>query len=240
MPSTGRCTRGRFRRIALREEFPTVKKKTRILIVDDHEIVRRGIRTVIETEWGWEICGEAEDGRRAVSMALELKPEIVIVDVAMPELGGVEVTRQIKRGLPGTEVLVFSGQENETLVHEILAAGARGFVLKTESAAHLIPAIKALSDHQPYFGGHVSGIVFGRYLKGSMTPAEAAPGGITPREREIVQLLAEGKSNKDVAAVLGISVKTAETHRAAIMRKLGFTAFSELVRYAVRNHLVQP
>ena len=217
-----------------------MKKKVRILIADDHEIVRRGIRPLIETEWGWEICGEAVEGRQAVSMALELKPDIVIVDVAMPELGGVEVTRQIKRELSETEVLVFTGQDSEALVHQILSAGARGIVLKSESAAHLIPAIKALCNHQPYFGSHVTGIVFDQYLKGPMHPEQAAPGGLSPREREIIQLLAEGKSNKEAAAVLGISMKTAETHRAAIMRKLGFESFSELVRYAVRNHIVQP
>jgi DNA-binding NarL/FixJ family response regulator len=215
------------------------KKKVRILLADDHDIVRRGIRPLIESEWGWEICGEAVEGRQAVSMALELKPDIVIVDVSMPELGGVEVTRQIKRELPETEVLVFSGQDSEALVHQLFAAGARGFVLKSEAAANLIPAIKALCHHQPYFGAHVSGIVFEQYLKGASSPEQAAPDGLTPREREIVQLLAEGKSNKEVATVLGISVKTAETHRAAVMRKLGFSAFSELVRYAVRNHIVQ-
>jgi DNA-binding NarL/FixJ family response regulator len=217
-----------------------MKKKIRILIADDHEIVRRGIRPLIESEWGWEICGEAVDGRRAVSMALELKPDIVIVDISMPELSGVEVTRQIRRELPETEVLVFTGQDNEALVHQLLAAGACGFVLKSEAAAHLIPAIKALCLHRPFFGAHVSGIVFDRYLNGAVQPGEATPGDLTPREREIVQLLAEGKSNKDVSTVLGISIKTAEKHRATVMRKLGFGAFSELVRYAVRNHIVQP
>lgn len=217
-----------------------MKKKIRILVADDHEIVRRGIRPLIESEWGWEICGEAADGRQAVAMALELKPDIAIVDVSMPELGGVEVTRQIKRGLPETEMLIFTGHESEALVHQLLAAGARGFVLKSEATSHLIPAIKALCNHQPYFGSHVTGIVFEQYLKGGTSPEQAATGGLTPREREVVRLLAEGKSNKDVATVLGTSVKTVETQRAAIMRKLGFGAFSELVRYAVRNHIVQP
>jgi DNA-binding NarL/FixJ family response regulator len=215
-------------------------KKVRILLADDHDIVRRGIRPLIESEWGWEICGEAADGRQAVKMALELKPDIVIVDVAMPELGGVEVTRQIRRDLPETEVLVFTGQDSEVLVHQLLAAGARGFVLKNEAGASLIPAIRALCDHKPYLGAHVSNILFQQYLKGGAHPEQAAPDGLTPREREIVQLLAEGKSNKDVATVLGISIKTAETHRAAIMRKLHFDSFSELVRYAVRNHIVPP
>ncbi len=217
-----------------------MKKKVRILLADDHEIVRRGIRPLIESEWGWEVCGEASQGRQAVTMALELKPDILIVDVSMPELSGVEVTRQVRQELPGTEVLVFTGQDSETLVHQLFAAGARGFVFKSEAADHLIPAIKALCNGEPYFGERVSGIVFEQYLKGSLRPDQAAPDGLTPREREIVQLLAEGRSNKEVASTLGISVKTAETHRAAIMRKLGFESFSDLIRYAVRNHIVQP
>jgi DNA-binding NarL/FixJ family response regulator len=214
-------------------------KKVRILIADDHDIVRRGMRPLIESEWGWEVCGEAVDGLQAVAMANELKPDIVILDVGMPELNGVEVTRQIKRTLPDTEILAFTGQESETLVHQLFSAGARGCVLKADAGEHLIPAIKALIDHQPFLASKVSQIVFDSYLKGGMKPGQAAPDGLTPREREIVQLLAEGKSNKEVASALGISVKTVETHRAAIMRKLDLKAFSELVRYAVRNHIVE-
>jgi DNA-binding NarL/FixJ family response regulator len=213
-------------------------KKTRILIADDHEIVRRGLRPLIESEWGWEICGEAKDGREAVTLATQLKPDVEDHDVGMPKLGGVDATREIKRLLPETEVLAFTGTESETLVHELFAAGARGCVLKTEAAAHLIPAIKSLCNHEPYLASRISRVVFESYLQGGALPGSAAPGGLTPRERETVQLLANGKSNKEVAAALGISVKTVETHRATIMRKLGFTAFSELVRYAVRNHLV--
>lgn len=217
-----------------------MKKKIRILIADDHDIVLRGIRPLLESEWGWEICGEAMEGRQTVAMALELKPDIVIVDVSMPELGGVEVTRQIKRDSPETEVLIFTGQESEALVHQLFAAGARGFVLKSEAAQHLIPAIKALCNHEPFFGARISGMVFEQYIKGGNHPETKERDVLTPREREIVQLLAEGRSNKEVGTLLGISVKTVETHRAAVMRKLGFEAFSELVRYAVRNHIVQP
>ena len=217
-----------------------MKSKIRILIADDHDIVRRGMRPLIESEWGWEICGEAKDGREALALAEKLKPDVVVLDVAMPEMNGVDVARQIKKSLPDTEVLAFTGTESEALVHQLFAAGARGCVLKNDAAEHLIPAIKALCAHQPYFGSRVAQVVFESYLKGGLQPEEAAPGGLSPREREIVQLLAEGKSNKEVATTLGISVKTAETHRAQVMRKLGFTAFSELVRYAVRNQLVQP
>lgn len=213
-------------------------KKLRILIADDHEIVRRGMRPLIEGEWGWEICGEAGDGREAVALAEKLSPQVVVLDVNMPELDGVEATRAIRRSRPDTEVLVFTGTESESLMHELFAAGARGCVLKTEAASHLVPAIKALSQHQPYLGSRASSVVFERYLRGGAPADTAAPGGLTPRERETVRLLADGHSNKEAAAVLGISVKTVETHRAAVMRKLGFSAFSELVRYAVRNHIV--
>jgi len=213
-------------------------KKKRIFIADDHDIVRRGIRPLINAESGWEVCGEAANGREAVARVLKLKPDIVILDVAMPGLGGLESTRQIKRELPETQILIFTGQENESLVHQLFLAGARAFVLKSEGADTLIPAIKALCEGQPYFGARVSRIVFEQYLRASTQPEQFSPDGLTPREREIVQLLAEGSSNKEVASTLGISAKTAETHRAAVMKKLGFKSFSELVRYAVRNHIV--
>jgi len=214
-------------------------KKVTLFIADDHDIVRRGIRMLIETEWGWEICGEAGDGREAVAQILKLKPRIVILDVGMPGLGGVEATRQIRRDLPETDVLVFTGQDSESLVHQLFSAGARGFVLKTEAGDKLIPAIKALLAGEPYFGPRIGNLIFDQYMRNSAQPAQASTDGLSPREREIVQLLAEGQSNKEVATTLGISVKTTETHRAAIMKKLGFRSFSELVRFAVRNHIVQ-
>lgn len=217
-----------------------MKKKIRILVADDHEIVRRGIKPLIESEWGWEVCGEASNGREALARAEELKPDIVVLDVAMPEINGVDATRQIREMLPDTEILAFTGTESESLFHQLFAAGVRGCVLKSDAAAHLIPAIKSLIEHKTYLGTSVAQMVFESYLRGGLQTDQAAPGGLSTREREIVQYLAEGKSNKEVAAALGISVKTAETHRAAIMRKLGFTAFSELVRFAVRNHIVQP
>lgn len=217
-----------------------MKKKVRILIADDHEIVRRGIRPLIESEWGWEICGEASDGNEAVALAEKLLPDVVVLDVAMPGLNGVDVTREIQRLLPATGVLAFTGTEDEALFHQLFAAGARGCVLKADAGTQLIAAIKALLRGESFLGTHVSQIVFRSYLSGGATPEQTAPGGLSPRERETVRLLAEGKSNKEVASALGISVKTVESHRAAIMRKLGFTAFSELVRYAVRHHIVAP
>ena len=213
--------------------------KVRILLADDHDLIRGGLRTVIESEFGWEICGEASTGREAVAMAEKLRPQIVILDVGMPDLNGIDATRQIKRALPDTEVLILTGDRSEEIVHQVLAAGARGYLVKSDAGNEIIPAIKALCAHKPYLTAGADKIVLDSYLKGGIEPAQATPGGLSPREREIVQLLAEGQSNKEVAGRLGISVATVETHRAAVMRKLGFKAFSELVRFAVRNHLVE-
>ena len=214
-------------------------KKITIFIADDHDIVRHGIRNLVSIEPDMEICGEAAEGRAALAAVQKLKPNVVVLDVTMPGLGGLEVTRQIRRDAPESEVLIFTAQESETLVHQLFTAGARGFVLKSEGADNLIPGIRALVSGQPYFGSRISRMVFDQYLRNSTQPQQkVAPDGLTPREREIVQLLAEGKSNKEVASTLGTSVKTVETQRGAIMKKLGFQAFSELVRYAVRNHIV--
>ncbi|MEQ1858304.1 MAG: response regulator transcription factor [Chthoniobacteraceae bacterium] len=215
-------------------------KKIRILLADDHDIVLRGLRPLIESEPGWEICGEARNGREAVVMAAELDAQVVVLDVGMPELNGIEATRQIIHARPGTRVLIITGDDAESLVHQVLAAGARGFLLKTECAGKIVPAIKALCEQKSYLNSRAAEVVLESYLIGGIEPGQASPGGLTVREREIVQFLAGGLSNKEVAAQLGVSAKTVESHRAAIMRKLGFTAFSELVRYAVRNHFVEP
>ena len=219
------------------EATPTAGRKLRVLLADDHEIVRRGVRALIEKRPEWEVCGEAGDGRTAVALAGKLQPDIAIIDLAMPELNGLEATRQIKRDLPNCEVLVFSGDEDEKLIHDVFAAGARSYIVKADVNAHLVAAIEALSQHKHYFTTKTSDVVFARYLDGK--GASAGGGELTPREREIVQLLAEGRSNKEVAAVLGISVKTAETHRATIMHKLDFSSFAELVRYAIRQKIIQ-
>jgi len=213
-------------------------RRLRILLADDHEVVRQGIRALIEKTPGWEVCTEAGDGRTAVALAEKTRPDIAVVDFGMPELNGLEATRQIKRILPECEVLVFTGAEDEHLIHQIFAAGARSYILKNDMTHHLVSAIEALSQHKHYFTGAVSEVLFARYLDG--TPAsDSESGELTPREREVVQLLAEGKSNKNVASILGISVKTVETHRAAIMRKLRCDSFADLVRYAIRHKIVQ-
>ena len=215
-------------------------KTLRILLADDHKVVRQGTRALLSAIPEWEIVGEADNGRAAVSLTAELKPDIVILDISMPELNGLDATRQIKKKSPETEVLIFTGQETEELVHDVFDSGARSYIMKTDAADHLIDALKALSEHKHFFTSRISEIVFARYIQGKKT-VEGAPekSRITDREREIVQLLAEGKSSKEIATILGISVRTVETHRAAIMKKLGLKSFSELIRYAVRNKIIE-
>ena len=211
----------------------------KILIADDHDVMRRGIRQLLETQPGWEVCGEAGNGREAVELVANLKPHVAIVDIGMPEMNGLEAARAIKKVSPRTEVLIFTMHDTEQLVHEVLSAGARGYVLKSDASRHLVNAVEALSEHKPFFTSEVAATILEGYLNaaGAAVPSVSA---LTPREREIIQLLAEGKSNKEVADLLGISIKTAETHRAAIMRKLELKSTADLVRYAVRNNIIQP
>ncbi len=215
-------------------------KTLRILLADDHKVVRQGTRALLSTVPEWKIVGEADNGRDAVSLTAELKPDIVILDIGMPELNGLDATRQIKKKLPETEVLIFTGQETEELVHDVFDSGARSYIMKTDAADHLIDAIKALSEHKHFFTSRISEIVFARCIQGKQA-LEGTPENsrITDREREIVQLLGEGKSSKEIAIILGISVRTVETHRAAIMKKLGLKSFSALIRYAVRNKIIE-
>ena len=208
----------------------------RILLADDHEIVREGVRALIEREAGWEICGEASTGREAVQQTEKLKPDIVIMDVGMPELNGLDATRQIKRLLPETEILIFTANETEEIVRHVFKAGARAYLLKAEANKHLIPALEMLCKHRTYFSSKVSEMIFSGYMQGGAGVEDTA---LTPRERETVQLIAEGKSNKEIAETFGISVKTVETHRAAVMRKLRLDSFAALVRYAIRNGIVE-
>lgn len=212
---------------------------TRILIADDHEMVRLGLKKVLEARPDWAVCGEANNGREAVALAAELKPDIVVMDFSMPELNGLGATRQIRARLPHTEVLILTMHDSEELARETLAAGARGFVLKTDVSKTLVAAVENLSNHRPFFTAKVTEMMLGELLK-ERGPKAAAGKRLTGREREIVQLIAEGRRTKEVASALGITVKTAETHRANIMRKLELHSANELVRYAIRNRIVQP
>lgn len=212
----------------------------RILIADDHAIVRRGLRVILEAQSGWEICGEAATGREAVDKVKLLKPNVVVMDISMPELNGMEATRQIRAAVPETEVLVLTIHGSERLQREILAAGARGYLLKSDAEQDLVRAVEQLSRHKPYLTATVSEMVLGGFLKGELhaSAGALAESRLTGREREIVQLLGEGKSNKEIAAALRISVKTVETHRSNVMRKLKFRTLSDLIHYAIRNRIV--
>jgi DNA-binding NarL/FixJ family response regulator len=215
---------------------------TRILVADDHSVVRRGLRALLETQQEWSICGEAATGSEAILKAKRLKPDVIVMDISMPEVNGLEATRQIHEEMPDTPVLILSMHDSDQLVRDVLAAGARGYVLKSDLDRNLFSAIRALREGKTFFSAKVSEIVLDGFLK---THA-ARPGGttppspeLTPRQKEIVRLLAEGKINKEVADALGIATKTVEAHRAQIMHKLGLRSFSDLVRYAVREKLVE-
>jgi DNA-binding NarL/FixJ family response regulator len=216
-------------------------RQVRILVADDHSIVRRGVRALLETRPGWKVCGEAATGAEAVKQAKKLRPDVVVIDITMPDLNGFEATRQIRAATPQTEVLVLTVHESEQALREVLDAGALGYVSKSDLDLNLSTAIESLLRHKPFLSSRVSEMMLERYLKGDVPPKPVGAGStiLTPRQREIVRLLAEGKTNKEVALALGISVKTAETHRNNIMRKLHLRSFSHLVRYAVRHHLVE-
>jgi DNA-binding NarL/FixJ family response regulator len=210
----------------------------RILLADDHELLRRGVRTLIAEYRAWSICGEAANGRHAVKLALATKPDIVVLDIEMPELNGMEAARRIKLALPQTEILIYTMYDSEHIIRRVLQAGVRGYVLKSEEPQKLVDAIEALGKHTPYFGGAVSHALLHDLLKSKGESDE--PSLLTVRELQIVRLLADGKSNRDIASQFRKSVKTVETHRASIMRKLGVNSITELVRYAIRNKLIQP
>ena len=210
----------------------------RIVVVDDHAVVRRGVRALLETQPGWEIVGEAATGRDAVEFSKRLQPDIVVMDLSLPELNGLEATRLILKESPRTEVLVLTMHHSEELVRNVLQAGARAYVLKSDADHSLVAAVESLSQHKPFLTSTVTEFMLDDYIH----RAEADGGShtaVTPREREIIQLLAEGKSNKETASVLNVSVKTVEAHRANIMRKLRLRSVSDLVRYAIRNKIVQ-
>jgi DNA-binding NarL/FixJ family response regulator len=212
----------------------------RVLVVDDHEVVRRGLRALLETQRGWEVCGEATNGRDAVEKANECRPDVVLLDLCMPELGGLETTRQILKTVPGTEILVLTMHESEQALQDVLEAGARGCLLKSDAGRDLLAAVQALSHHQPFFSSRVERMVSEDFKPGGRPKAVMSPGILTPREREIIRMLAEGKTAKDVASALNITLKTTETHRTNIMRKLDLHSATDLVRYAIRNGIVAP
>jgi DNA-binding NarL/FixJ family response regulator len=211
------------------------KQPVRILIADDHEVVRQGVRTVLEGQSGWIVCGEARTGREAVASAVDLRPDIVVLDIGMPELNGLEATRQIRRAVPA-KILILSVHESDQVVTEVLDAGAHGYILKTDAGRTLVDAIRALLRHQEFFTDRIRPA---GPRRGAAT-ATGRSGRLTPRQREILQLLTEGRSNKEIGVMLGMTTKTAETHRTQIMSKLNLHSMSALVRYAIRNRIIEP
>ena len=209
---------------------------TRILIADDHDVVRSGLSTILGGQPGWEVVAEAEDGRQAVQLAAETKPDVAILDYQLPSMNGVDATREIRAFQPQTEVLIFTMHESEPLVRELLEAGARGYLLKSDARRFLIAAVESLSRHKPFFTGRVSETLLNAYL----AQGHVGDGVLTARERRVVQLIAEGHSNKETAQILGLNLKTVESHRSSAMRKVNANSTATLVRYAIRNKLVEP
>jgi DNA-binding NarL/FixJ family response regulator len=212
----------------------------RILVADDHDVVRQGLTSLLGRRPDWQVCAEASNGREAVKLTERFRPNVAILDLSMPELNGLEATRQIRKVSPETEILVFSMYENEQFVRELLSAGARGYVLKSDVATQLVLAVETVARHKPFFTSEIAEKVLVGFLKFGEVETQDTSSVLTAREREIVQLLAESKSNKEISTLLGISVKTVQTHRATIMRKLGINSIVDLVHYAIRNNLVAP
>lgn len=211
----------------------------RILVADDHDIIRRGLRQLLTSQYGWEVCAEARTGREAVKLAEQHKPDVVVMDVSMPELNGLEAAQRIHKLLPKTEIVVLTLHFSDELVRRIVESGARAYIMKSDADRDLVSAVQALAKHQSFFTARAADMLLGGYAQPDAMPHASVRDRLTSREREIVQLLAEGKSSKEAAVSLGISVKTAETHRANIMRKLELHSVSELVRYAVKNQIIE-
>jgi DNA-binding NarL/FixJ family response regulator len=209
----------------------------RILIVDDHDALRRGIRALIETRPNFIVVGDAATGHAALEEARRCAPDIAVLDYSLPELNGLDLTIALKREFPRLEVLIYTMHDRDEIITEILKAGARGYVMKSDSEEHLLSALDALAVRRPYFSGAVSEALLEQFLQSTR---HNSVGVLTHREREVVQLIAEGKINKQIAGALNISVKTVETHRASAMHKLKLKTTADLVRYAVRNNLIQP
>jgi DNA-binding NarL/FixJ family response regulator len=214
----------------------------RILIADDQDLFRRGVKALLQSHAGWEICAEARTGSEAVARAKELMPDVVILDVRMPELNGVEAARSIRMASKDTEILILSISCSDQLIREIIEAGARGYVLKSDSDDDLLVAVETLARHQPFFTHRAREVIHGEFNTGE--PVTKIPkqwrDRLSSREREVLRLLGQGIRCKEIASSLGISVKTAQTHRANMMRKLGLHSMSDVARYALRNQIIEP
>ena len=212
-----------------------------VLLADDHALMRRGIRDLLEADSDINVVAEAGDGREAAHLTQQFNPDVLIIDLTMPELNGLEAIRQIRKDSPQVELLVFSMHDSEDLIREVLSAGARGYVLKSDAALYLVEGVKSLARHKPFFTPRISEAILNTLVTSAAGKSEKTSSGpLSAREREILQLLAENKSNKEIASRLGISVRTVETHRRSVMQKLDASSIVELVHYAIRNGIVQP
>jgi len=212
----------------------------KVFVADDHDVVRRGVKSLIESHPGWTVCGEARTGAEAVRKCEELKPDVVVLDFNMPEMNGLEAAKRILKTLPHTETLILSIDHSNYLIREILLAGVRGYVLKSDSDRDLVAAVEALANHRPFFAVCATEMMLNSKIgSGAGSSAEVWKEPLTAREQELLRLIAEGKNSREAASILGISAKTADTHRANLMRKLQVHSVTELVRYAIRNHIVE-
>jgi DNA-binding NarL/FixJ family response regulator len=218
-----------------------VANPLRILVADDHEIVREGLRSILERRPEWIVCGEAATGRQALSEAVRLQPDVILLDISMPELNGLDATPQILEVVPSAKILILSAHDSERLIRQMLSSGARGYMLKTDAGRDLIAAVDAVSQGRLFFTASVSNMVLNDYQARRDLEADPMPSvpTLTPREREVVQLLSEGRSNKEIASQLGTSVKTVENQRARVMAKLGLKSLADLVRYAIQNEILR-
>jgi DNA-binding NarL/FixJ family response regulator len=218
-----------------------VAQMYRILVVDDHSIVRRGIRSLLESQPGWEVCGEASTGVEALRKVVAERPDLMVLDLTMPEKNGLEVTRVARQQSPETDVLILTMHFSEEIAKEVLRCGARGYLLKSDADHELLTAVRHIQQHKPFFTGKLAMTMAESFVRDPTTKdSDATEAPLSPRELEVVQLLASGKSNKEAAAMLGVSTRTVESHRNHIMRKMEFRSFSDLIRFAIRFNLVQP
>jgi DNA-binding NarL/FixJ family response regulator len=212
----------------------------RILIADHDDIGRDRLRAMLNRHLGWEVCGEATTGRQAVQLARALKPDIIVLDLALPEMNGLVAAREIKGAQPEAEILILTSHETDDLIRDVLIAGARACLPKAETSKHITTAIDALSQHRPYLTQRTANAVLNSFLLGEKNGRATRPyRRLTPREREILQLLAEGRTNTEISRLLSITVKTVETHRASVMKKLGVSSLAELIRYAIRHSIIE-